>query len=212
VQEFYSYGTDFKNSCLAAANQVDNEELAPLFSGILGLALPHNSIIAQSIPPGTSNSPDGAPFSSNIFGITPNAPTSHFLSLSLSRPGSDRIPAYLGIGKHPPGLVPDPSKVQYSTLSSDSTSFFWKASVKAMSVWVNGVEKPVSLGKSNTGADFPSAVLDSGVPLILTTSAVCNGIYGALGIGPSSDGKCAYALISYHHNLKADRLSRLCPL
>lgn len=66
--------------------------------------------------------------------------------------------------------------------------------MKALSVWVNGEERSVSLGKSNSGADFPSAVLDSGVPLILTTSTVANGIYGALGVGPASDGKCSYAL------------------
>lgn len=55
-------------------------------------------------------------------------------------------------------------------------------------MYVNGVPMPVEVGRSNTGAVFPSAVVDSGVPLILTTSAVANAIYGAIGISPGSDG------------------------
>lgn len=172
---------------------VEAEPLAYNFDGILGLALPPNSIIAQTIPPVTSNHPDGASFPSNLFGITPiyQAPSAHFLSLVLSRPGSDRLPALLGIGHHPSNIVPDPSKIKYSPLVADNSgTLFWKTEVVAITVYVNGTSRPVDLGRGVGGTPTPTAVFDSGVPLILTTSNIANGIYGALDIGPASDGQC----------------------
>ncbi|GLB45244.1 putative peptidase A1 family protein [Lyophyllum shimeji] len=189
--QFEVGGYSIDNQALAAADTISSEPLSPLFTGILGLALPLNSIIAERIPPVTDNSPDGAAWASNLFSITPisSAPAARFLSLLLSRPGSTTVPAQLGIGRHP-AFVNDPSKVRYSTLVSEKTgTLFWKVQVRAITVWVNGQEKPVEIGRSNTGGVFPSAVLDSGVPLILTTSQVANGIYGAIGISPGSDGQ-----------------------
>ncbi|KAF8172718.1 acid protease [Pholiota molesta] len=137
-------GYSIDNQALAAVNDVQSEPLAPNFSGILGLALPLNSIIAKTYPP------------------------------------LERRAFSSGIGHHPSALVPDPSKIQYSTLVSErSGTLFWKASVRAITVYVNSVPKPISLGR---------AVLDSGVPLIFTTTAVANAIYGALGVTPGSDG------------------------
>lgn len=184
-------GYTIDNQALAAASDVENEALAPNFSGILGLALPLNSIIASEIPPVTNNDPDGAAWASNLFSITPisTSPSSRFLSLALSRPGSNTVPAVFGIGHHPSSLVPDPSLVQYSTpVSDESGILFWKVSVKAITVYVNGTARSVELGRSITGASFPVAVLDSGMPLILTTSDIANGIYGAIRINPASDG------------------------
>ncbi|KIM37150.1 hypothetical protein M413DRAFT_278594 [Hebeloma cylindrosporum] len=175
----------------AAANNVQSEPLGPKFSGILGIALPLNSIIASTIPPVTNNNPDGAAWASNLFSITPidHAPASRFLSLALSRPGSDRVSSALGIGRHPAELVPDPDLIRYSSLVSErSGTLFWKVGVRAITVYVNGEARKVEVGRSNTGAVFPSAVLDSGVPLILTTSTIANAIYGAIGVNPSSDG------------------------
>ncbi|KAG1759858.1 aspartic peptidase domain-containing protein [Suillus occidentalis] len=182
-------------SCLsrftAAANTVSDEPLSSAFTGILGLALPLNSVIEQSIPPAENNNPDGASFSSNLFSMTPasTAPSQPFFSLTLARPGSDTIPSLLGIGMHPSSVVPDPSKINYSTLVSQGVGIlFWKTSVRAISVYVNGQARPVVLTESVTGAAFPTALLDSGVPFIITTSSIANGIYGALGIGPALDG------------------------
>ena len=178
---------------LAAADVVQNEDLAPNFNGILGLALPLNSIIASDIPPVTNNNPDGAAWASNLFSLTPvsTAPSSRFLSLALSRPGSDKIPAVLGIGQHPPSLVPDPSLILYSTLVGDKPGIlFWKITVKAITVYMNGSMERIQLGNSVTGASSPIAVLDSGVSVILTTSDIANGIYGAIGINPASNGMC----------------------
>jgi hypothetical protein len=156
-----------------------------------------NSIIVQKIPPVTSNSPDGAMFTSNLFGITPisTAPAYRFLSIALSRPGSDTIESTLGIGLHPSNMSANASQVEYSTLVSDPEgSLFWKSEVRAISVWVNGQEKQIALEQSISGAAFPEAVFDSGIPLILTTSTLANGIYGAVGIGPASDGQCVFFL------------------
>ncbi|PPQ85957.1 hypothetical protein CVT24_007934 [Panaeolus cyanescens] len=186
-------GYVIENQAFAAANDVTDEPLSPSFIGILGLALPLNSIIADSIPPVTDNTPDGAAWASNLFSITPvsNAPSARFLSMSLQRPGSDRIPSLLGIGRHPASLVPDPSLIKYTTLVSERIgTLFWKLSVRAITVYVDGVPREVDVGRSNTGGVFPSAVVDSGVPLWLTTSRIANAIYGALGVGPAQDGMC----------------------
>lgn len=40
----------------------------------------------------------------------------------------------------------------------------------------------------------PTAVVDSGMPIILASTSIANGIYGALGVGPSSDGNCTCLL------------------
>jgi len=179
---------------VAAASDVQNEPLAPNFSGILGLALPLNSVIASSIPPVTGNDPDGAAWASNLFSITPvnQAPSAHFLSLTLSRPGSDQIPSLLGIGRHPSSVVPDPSQVRYSPLVGDQRGvLFWKVTVRAITVYVDGDPRVVPMGRSVSGGVFPTATLDSGAPLILTTSTIANAIYGAIGINPASDGLCA---------------------
>ena len=139
------------------------------------------------------NDPDGATFTSNLFGITPTsqAPSAHFLSLVLARPGSDRLPSCLGIGRHPASVVPDPSQVEYTTVISDSGgALYWKTDVTAITVYVNGIAKSVGLGRGVKGTPSPIAVLDTGVPTILTTSYLANGIYGAIGIEPSEDGNC----------------------
>ncbi|KAH9478959.1 Pepsin A [Psilocybe cubensis] len=185
-------GYTIDNQALAAASDVDSEPLSSKFSGILGLALPLNSIIAASIPPVTSNAPDGAAWASNLFSITPtsSAPSARFLSLALERPGSDRVPSVLGIGRHPQALVPDPSKVQYAQLVAEASgTLFWKVGVRAITVYVDGQRKEVDVGRGGAGGAFPSAVVDSGVPLILATSAIANAVYGALGVEPASDGK-----------------------
>ncbi|KAH8984279.1 aspartic peptidase domain-containing protein [Lactarius hatsudake] len=185
-------GYNLSNQALAAVTIVDSEPLEYEFDGILGLALPLDSIIAHHVAPTGGNGRDGAPFSSNLFGIIPvdSAPASRFLSLSLSRPGSSAVPSLLGIGRHPSELIPDPSKIQYSTLVSESQGIlFWEAEVRAITVYVNGTALPVELGHSKSGNVFPVAVLDSGVPFILAATNIANGIYGALGIGPAADGQ-----------------------
>lgn len=182
----------------AAASVVDDEPLSSEFSGILGLALPQNSVIATDIPPVTGNQPDGAVFASNLFTMTPTsgAPSARFLSLTLSRPEANGggIPSLLGIGKHPPSsVIPNPSLVEYHALTSPSAlgPYYWQTQLSAISVWVDGIEKVINVGTSAfmTGSP-PTTVVDSGMPIILASAEIANGIYGALGIGPGSDGQC----------------------
>ena len=179
----------------AAATSVESEPLEHEFNGILGLALPSNSVIAQSITPASRNGSDGASFASNLFDTTANksAPSSRFFSLTLSRPGTNAIPSQLGIGRHPPQLVPDPSRVSYSAVVQDPGrrgTPFWELQVSAITLYFNGSRKSVKLDAPRSGNALPTAILDSGVPSILATSDIANGIYGALGIGPASDGQC----------------------
>ena len=153
----------------------------------------------------TGNNRDGAPFSSNLFGITPagSAPSSRFFSLSLSRPGSSAVPSQLRIGRHPSQLVPDPSKLKYSTVVSQKQgTFFWEVEVRAITLYVNGSPQSISIDRPRSGNPFPTAVLDSGVPFILTSTSLANGIYGALGIGPASDGQCKHVRCQFlNHQL-----------
>ena len=71
-------------------------------------------------------------------------------------------------------------------------------------MYVGGERRQVQIGGSNSGAVFPSAVLDTGVPLILTTSTVANGIYGAIGVGPGSDGQCERSFLYISYAMKTD--------
>lgn len=193
---------------------VNNEPLNFNYNGVLGLALPLNSKIAQTIKPVTNNKADGASFSSNIFGITPvsQAPAAHFFSLTLARPGSDRLPSLLGIGRHPANVVPDPSLIEYDLIISDNPGdLFWKADLTAITVYKDGVAKSVTMPRGVKGTPYPVAVLDSGVPYILTTSEIANGIYGALDIGPAADGHCelnSTCTIAFLTDVGA----RLCPM
>ncbi|KAJ7032026.1 aspartic peptidase domain-containing protein [Mycena alexandri] len=183
-------GYSVSNQALAAANVVDSEPLESQFSGVLGLALPSNSIIASEITPIVGDTPDGAVWMSNLFSITPTslAPVARFISIALERPGSPTVPSILGIGRHPAALVPDPSKVEYDILYAPSSDGprFWKAAVRGITVYTNDTRMPIKLGPGVSGV-FPSAVLDTGVPLILTTKAVADAIYGAIGISPAAD-------------------------
>ncbi|KAI6022034.1 aspartic peptidase domain-containing protein [Pisolithus marmoratus] len=184
-------GYSITNQALGAATSVNNEPLSYEFDGILGLALPLNSVIQQQIPAQIGNNPDGAALSSNLFSITPTsaAPSQAFFSLSLARPGSSQVPSLLGIGLHPSQIVSDPTQIRYSELISQTVGeLYWKTHIMAITVYVNGQAKPVGLA-SLSGSVLPAAVLDSGMPVILTTSTIANGIYGALGISPASDGQ-----------------------
>jgi hypothetical protein len=197
---------------IAAATTINSESLSQGFNGILGLALPVNSVISQLIRPVTNNNPDGATFSSNLFGITPlsQAPSAHFFSIVLQRPGSDRLPSLLSIGRHPSAIVPDPSKIAYSIVVSDEEgTLFWKTYISAITVYVDGMVRPVAISTGVKGTAYPVALLDSGVPLIITTSTIANGIYGALGIGPAADGQCEYFII-YVFELPFNFVHRLC--
>jgi hypothetical protein len=77
----------------------------------------------------------------------------------------------------------------YFTIISDPPDdLFWKSNDHRL------VPKPITLGASETGGPFITATLDTGIPFILTTTLVANGIYGVLGISPANDGQCKFLL------------------
>lgn len=73
-------------------------------------------------------------------------------------------------------------------------------------MYVNGTTRPIQLGMSKSGAASPSAILDSGTPVIITTTAVANAIYGAIGISPSSDGMCTFSSSFRDHGLSNKKI------
>ena len=94
-------------------------------------------------------------------------------------------------------MISDPSKIEYDGIISASFKgpLWWQAGLSAITVLVDGAVKPIDLPASVTNADGgkQNVILDSGVPIIITTQQIANAIYGALGIGPASDGNCEYA-------------------
>lgn len=70
--------------------------------------------------------------------------------------------------------------------------------MQAVSVYVGGQKQSITLGRGKDGGVFPTAVLGSGVQVILTSTAMANAIYGALGIGPASDGNCESPFKNIH--------------
>jgi hypothetical protein len=181
VRDTFSLGGySIGSQAFAAATDVNAEPLGPNFAGLLGLALPGNSIIKSMLGNGQTL-PEGL-FSSS------NAPSAQFLSLSLERPGYKTVPSALGIGQHPSSLVPDPSKVHYTSLAGGTNSNFWNAAVSQLTVYVNGSAAVIPLAGSVGSFPSPTAALDSGVPVILTTRGIANAMYGAIGIGPAVDG------------------------
>lgn len=185
------------SQALVAANQVTDEALSSDFVGLLGLALPPNSLIAHEIPPTEGNAPDGATVQQNVFGLTPvdTAPGQRFFGISLERPGSSRIPSLLAIGRHPQNLVPgfDPSTITFMDLvSSKLGDTFWRVPLASITGWIDGAPRPISLGSTSVVPDVnsPVAAVDTGGSAILTTREIANGIYGAWQIGPAADGNC----------------------
>ncbi|KAL1746861.1 aspartic peptidase domain-containing protein [Schizophyllum fasciatum] len=179
---------------LAAASNVTNEPLQDKFNGLLGLALPSNSLIASK---------DGGDAVTKGLFSADGAPGNEFISLLLERPGSKRFPSLLGLGTHPSPdqlRLPDGkdvnSALSYLGLSADeSGELLFKvqlASLEAHPSTVQGTDASTNQNKltkdtSLLGAPL-RAVFDSGVPLILTTSTIANAIYGSVGVGPGSDG------------------------
>ena len=140
------------------------------------------------------------------------APASRFISFLLERPGSTTIPSLLGIGRHPSDYVPDPSKVHYSNIISEGGGAkFWELSVTAITVYVDGQRREVNISPSSNDSPFPTAVLDTGVPVILMRSAIANGIYGALDIHPAQDKNCECPGFDPTHQHNNNRLLDYVP-
>lgn len=187
--------------CIGVANEVENELLSLGFSGILALAFPLNSQIAEVIPPNNGNTPDGAPALSNVFGLGNYGPREHFISVLLERPGISRVPSILGIGRHPTHLLPNislfgnswESALQFSkVVEYQAGTLFWSISVTGLTAYVNGTSVDIEIGQSSADVNAvnPIGILDTGTPFIFARVDVVNAFYGTYGFGPASDGLC----------------------
>ena len=101
------------------------------------------------------------------------------------------------------GNTHDPSQLTWAqVLSTTSGYLHWRTQISEIIVTDDqGIERSVSLSRSlvdgGRSSLWPVAVLDTGGSNILMRSDLANGLYGAIGIGPASDGMCK----RHHFNL-----------
>lgn len=130
--------------------------------------------------------------------VSPLFPLSsaRLLSVALERRGSEKVSSTLGTGRHPARLVPDHSKVQYPTFVAGRS--LWQANICAIDVYVNRRAKVVSLPLLATHTrGQSSAILDTGVPFIVVSSALVYGIYDAMGYSPASYGNGTSSVLAF---------------
>ncbi|CAE6354844.1 unnamed protein product [Rhizoctonia solani] len=187
------------NQALLSASQIENERLTSNFVGLLGLALEYNSLLVDQFK-------DKLEFSvstvaTNLFSSA-TSPVNRTIGVSLERPGQSNsgIPSLLSIGRHPSKVVPDPSKISYSSIT-DGTH--WRLPITEITAWIVGnyndttqaynfnTRRDVQLTTSTVSGSrsiWPLATIDTGGAQIISTRALANAFWGALGIGPASDG------------------------
>lgn len=184
-------GYSITGQSFVAATMVQNELLDTGFSGLIGLALPANSAISSLLPT-VATGFDGTTFSSHLF-TSPSPPSNQFLSFSLERPGSTKIHSQLGIGMHPTSLVPDPTKLLYSSVVSSTIGpLYWRVHVTGFTTYVDSKPRVMSLGPSGVDrtSQYPIAVLDTGGTNIIATPDLAKAFYAPWNIVPASDGSC----------------------
>ena len=192
---------------MVVADTVTDEDLSGgNYSGVLGLALPANSVIYSEIGGTTGSSPDGATFLDNLFGMGQSAPTERLFSLALARLEDVRTTSFLGIGAIYSSYCPSPCQPPYSPIISQPnlgvTGYtHWRIQLESMSAttWsdaqngVGNTTTALSLGASlvDTSKGSPIAVLDSGgMQILVGSKTYADTIYGAYGVSASSDGLC----------------------
>lgn len=191
---------------MVSAEEVSNENLGDgNFTGLLGLALPANSVITQTIPGTTGSSPDGATFLDNLFGAGASAPTNRYFSLSLERSGDVRTVSSFGIGEVDSRVCPPPCAPKWLPIlahpTKGSTGYLhWRLPLESIHATFyddpqNGIgptTQPIPLGSTRTDANstVPVAVLDSGgVGILVNNQDMLKAIYGAFGVQADNDGK-----------------------
>ncbi|GHJ86306.1 hypothetical protein NliqN6_2708 [Naganishia liquefaciens] len=197
-----SNGFDVAYQAFVAANDVGNEDLSGgQFSGVLGLALPGNSVILNQLGGSTSGEPDGAPYLDNLFGSGVNAPQGRYFTLSLERVGDSRTKSSLGIGMFDDTLCPVPCIPNYSSIVTSSVGpLYWRIPLQGITAytWPSGqvplantsttttIKLPSS---STTGQSYPVAVMDSGgYQVLMGDQSLVDSIYDVFGGSQGSDG------------------------
>lgn len=199
-----SNGFDVGYQAFVAANDVGNEDLSGgQFSGVLGLALPANSVILNELGGSTSGNPDGAPFLDNLFGSGENAPQGRYFSLSLERIGDSRTKSSLGIGMFDTSLCPEPCMPNYSSVVTSSLGpLYWRIPLQGITAYTwpsgqapansNATTAAIKLPSSTTtGQSYPVVVLDSGgYQMLMGDRTLVDAIYAPFGGSRASDGNC----------------------
>ncbi|KAF9022424.1 acid protease [Hymenopellis radicata] len=166
------------SQALAAASALTSEPLRPNFSGVLGLSPPLNSLISKVIPAtdgGNGSTVDGASWVSNVWSSSGTPPLQES---NWMEPSSDSYPPFWG-GKLGNMSYTRPIASLDSATNQVIGTTLWRVGLSALSVG----GKPITLISSSS-----TAILDSGVPTILASKAIADGIYGAVGVGPGGDG------------------------
>ncbi|UZJ54949.1 hypothetical protein CBS101457_004269 [Exobasidium rhododendri] len=189
------------SQAFASCNAVMNEQLSSIqASGVMGLALPANSIIQNvlSTDVNANNTETNSSMTGSLLpGIWQGVQASYrFFGLGLQRLPSDggNGNSTLTFGDYDRNYIPSgtESAVKYSSAIPDDDEIVrkWKLIVNDFFVTVNGTQIQIPL--SSTGAAIPTAILDSGSPLNLASVNFLNAMYGAVNVGPAADGSGGY--------------------
>jgi hypothetical protein len=194
--------TSIAAQAFAAADQVNNEDLGMSgISGIIGLALPANSIIQNEL---TSNivNPNNTEVNSNQTGsILPGLWEGLPASSRIFGMGLQRLPSDGGNGNSTITFAgpdynyvstDDQQYIKYAPVVPDDDNIKrkWKLFVSDFRVASNGTTFQIPL--TTTGVSLPTAILDSGSPLNLASVSFLNAMYGAIDVGPAADGSGGY--------------------
>lgn len=193
--------TVIEAQAFASCNSVENQQLGSMdATGVMGLALPSNSIIQSTLSTGinANNSETNASMTGSLLpGLWEGVPAaSRFFGLGLQRLPSDggNGNSTLTFGDIDRNYVPVGSDnlVKYSSSLPDDDGIVrkWKLIVNDFRVTVNGTQVQIPL--ATTGVNVPEAILDTGSPLNLAGVNFLNAMYGAVNVGPAADGSGGY--------------------
>jgi hypothetical protein len=196
-------GTTIFNQAFLTADDVENEPLGSMqASGVLGLALPINSLIQSQLSTersGLNNSiTDFGRTGSVLPGLWLDAPMGQrFFGLGLQRLPSDggNGNSTITFGGYDEQYITQSqqSQINWQPVVADDDGVIrrWKGSVSDLFLKINNTQ--VSIPISRTGAvGSATAILDSGSPLNYANPSFLNALYGAYNVGPSADGTGEY--------------------
>ncbi|PWN36773.1 acid protease [Meira miltonrushii] len=191
------------NQAFLTADDVEAEQLNTMqASGVLGMALPLDSLIQSTLSTSRTGNNDSITQPSLTGSLLPGlwytAPMGQrFFGLGLQRLPSDggNGNSTITFGDYDPEYLPTnrQSHVSWSSVlpDDDGKARTWKSQVSDLSVKVNG--SYISIPLSHTGSVGPAtAILSSGVPFNYAPASFLNALYGAYNVGPSADGLTYY--------------------
>lgn len=196
--------TIVEDQAFASCNQVTDQQFGEMnTSGVIGLALPANSIIQATLNSDTVNPNNTETNTTQTGSILPGlwhglSAASQFFGLGLQRLPSDggNGNSTLTFGGYDTNYLPAArdGKLKFASVVPDSDNIIrkWKLILNDFRVTLNGSTFQIPL--STTGVTIPTAILDTGSPLNLANVNFLNALYGAVNVGPAADGSGGYYL------------------